>query len=90
MVLARWDHARRLHERGESEAALHVVDLPALSNPNDEPISAARALKAEICRALAAQTRVFVSQSLHFASAPLLDRGMTLWSSAPSPDVKQN
>ena len=70
--------ARGLAESGETQLALHVVDVLALA-PGDEPaVVAARELKAELCRELAKTARSFVSQSLYVSSARLIQDGTDL------------
>jgi glyoxylase-like metal-dependent hydrolase (beta-lactamase superfamily II) len=71
--------ARELQAAGETQLALHVVDLLALAPGDDPDVVAARELKAELCRERAKQVRPFVSHSLYRSSARLLDNGHTSW-----------
>jgi len=67
--------ARELEAEGETQLALHVVDLLALA-PGDEPeVIEARALKAELCRKLALGASSFVSQSLYVSTARIIAKG---------------
>jgi uncharacterized sulfatase len=76
VVIAR---ARALADEGETQLALHVIDLLAFG-PGDEPdVVEARALKAELCRIRAREVAPFVSKSCFQTSAGLLDRGETSW-----------
>jgi uncharacterized sulfatase len=71
-VLAR---ARELLEAGDPQLALHVVDVLALA-PGEEPeVVEARALKADICNALAVDAESFVSQSLYVSTARIIAEG---------------
>jgi uncharacterized sulfatase len=71
-VLAR---ARTLASQGETQLALHVVDLLALA-PGEEPeITEARRLKGELCLKLAEGASSFVSQSLYVSSARIISDG---------------
>ncbi len=73
------DRARRLSEAGETQLALHVIDLVALA-PGDDPIVAeARELKAGLCRERSGQVAPFVSRSCYRSSANLLDAGHSSW-----------
>ena len=79
-VLAR---SRELQAAGETQLALHVIDLLALAPGEDADVVAARELKAELCRERAKQVRPFVSRSLYGSSARLLDDGHTSWTHLP-------
>jgi alkyl sulfatase BDS1-like metallo-beta-lactamase superfamily hydrolase len=68
------DRARALADAGELKLALHVVDLLALGTEPDETGVEARTLKAELCRAAAATTTSYVTQSLYLNGADELDR----------------
>lgn len=68
------DRARALADAGELKLALHVVDLLALGTGTDDVAVEARALKAELCRAAAASTTSYVTQSLYLNGADELDR----------------
>ena len=75
-VLAR---SRELADSGETQLALHVVDLLALGGGDDAEVAEARELKAELCRRRAREVSPFVSKSCYHSSAHLLDRGTTSW-----------
>lgn len=71
--------ARALAESGETQLALHVVDLLALA-PGDAPeIEEARTLKAELCRKRAEEVEPYVSKACYSSSAQLLEAGHTSW-----------
>ncbi|MCP3855263.1 MAG: MBL fold metallo-hydrolase [Actinomycetia bacterium] len=76
MVLTR---AEELAEQGETQLALHVIDLLALAPGDSADVVAARALKAELCRTRAGEVDPFVSKSCYKSSANLLDDGHTSW-----------
>jgi len=67
--------ARELADAGEPQLALHVVDLLALAPGDDPELIEARALKAELCKALSDATPSFVSQSLYRSSARIIAKG---------------
>jgi uncharacterized sulfatase len=67
--------ARALAAAGETQLALHVVDLLALAPGDDGDVVEARALKAELCNVLAGESSSFVSQSLYFSSARIIADG---------------
>lgn len=69
------ERARELALKGETQLALHVVDVLALAPGDDPDVVAARTLKAELCRTLADGARSFVSQSLYVSSARIVGRG---------------
>ena len=75
-VIAR---ARALADEGETQLALHVVDLLALGTGDEAEVVEARALKAELCRARAGEVAPFVSKSCFHTSAALLGVGETSW-----------
>lgn len=70
---------RALADEGETQLALHVVDLLALGSGDEPEVVEARALKAELCRTRAREIDPFVSKSCLHTSASLLDRGETSW-----------
>ena len=75
--------ARELDANGQTQLALHVIDLLALA-PGDAPeLVAARTLKAELCRKRAREVEPYVSQACYRSSAALLDRGETSWRYLP-------
>ncbi len=79
-VLAR---ARELAEAGDTQLAMHVVDLLALV-PGDEPeVAEARDLKAELCRRRAREVEPYVSKACLASSARLLEQGSSSWTDLP-------
>jgi uncharacterized sulfatase len=79
-VLAR---ARDLAESGETQLALHVIDLVAMAAVDHPLVLEARFLKAELCRTRADEVEPFVSKSCYLTSARLLDEGKTSWQDLP-------
>jgi uncharacterized sulfatase len=77
-----------LRERGEVQLALHVIDLPALSDADDDITTRARTLKAQLCRLRAEQVRPYVSKALYETSAQLLERGATSWTTLERDDAQ--
>lgn len=73
------DKARALAESGETQLALHVIDLLALGDSDDPVVREAKAVKAELCNARAAEVQPFVSRSCLRSSANLLAEGHTSW-----------
>jgi uncharacterized sulfatase len=73
------ERARALAKEGDPQLALHVVDLLALAPGDDPDVVEARRLKAELCRALAAGSPSFVSQSLYVSASRIIEQG------APNP-----
>ncbi|MDE0885788.1 MAG: alkyl sulfatase [Myxococcota bacterium] len=71
-ILAR---AESLAEGGETQLALHVVDLLALGSPDDSDVERARRLKGVLCMKLAEEATSFVSQSLYVSSARIISKG---------------
>ncbi len=69
------DRARELAEQGETQLALHVVDILALGPGDSAEVSDARALKGELCVKLAESADSFVSQSLYVSSGRIVSRG---------------
>jgi uncharacterized sulfatase len=69
------DRARELAEQGETQLALHVVDILALGPGDSAEVSEARALKGELCVKLAESADSFVSQSLYVSSGRIVSRG---------------
>lgn len=76
------DKARGLSDAGETQMALHVIDLIALAPGDDPVVVEARVLKADLCRQRAEQVRPYVSKALYETSARLLDDGKRRWSEA--------
>lgn len=73
------DRARELADAGETQLALHVIDVLALGQGSEPAVVEARALKAELCRARAKEISPFVSKSCYRSTAGLLDRGLQSW-----------
>jgi alkyl sulfatase BDS1-like metallo-beta-lactamase superfamily hydrolase len=71
--------ARELAAAGDTQLALHVVDLLALATGSDSDVVAARELKADLCRERQTEVPPFVSRSLYHSSAQLLDNCHTSW-----------
>lgn len=71
--------ARELAASGETQLALHVIDLVALSTSDEPAVVEARALKAELCNTRATEIQPFVSRSCYRSTARLLDKGHTSW-----------
>jgi uncharacterized sulfatase len=69
------DRARELAEQGETQLALHVVDILALGPGESAEVSEARALKGELCVKLAESADSFVSQSLYVSSGRIVSKG---------------
>lgn len=76
-VIAR---ARELAADGETQLALHVIDLLAQAPGDAALLQEARQLKAELCHKRAEEIRAYVSKALYASSANLLERGQTSWS----------
>ncbi|MDM0047104.1 alkyl sulfatase dimerization domain-containing protein [Variovorax dokdonensis] len=64
-------HARQLQRNGQTQLALHVVDLLALcETADDDPLLIqARELKAQLCRERALQVSSMVSRNLYLSAA---------------------
>jgi uncharacterized sulfatase len=73
------ERARALAESGDTQLALHVIDLLALAEGDDPAVVAARGLKAELCRTRAGEVQPYVSRAAYRSSARLLDAGATSW-----------
>jgi uncharacterized sulfatase len=71
--------ARQLAEQGDTQLALHVIDLLALGDGDQAEVAEARAVKADLCRTRASEITPFVSKSCYHSSARLLDDGHTSW-----------
>ncbi|WP_417515322.1 alkyl sulfatase dimerization domain-containing protein [Minwuia sp.] len=76
------DKARALVDQGETQLALHVIDLLALAPGDEDAVVEARTMKAELCRERAGQVRPYVSKALYATSADLLENGKRRWSEA--------
>ena len=75
------DRARGLADAGETQLALHVIDVIAMAPGDDDVLVRARALKAELCRTRASEVRPYVSKACLRSSARLLDNGSASWTS---------
>jgi alkyl sulfatase BDS1-like metallo-beta-lactamase superfamily hydrolase len=73
------DRARSLADEGQTQLALHVVDLLALGHGDEPVVVAARALKAELCLSRASEITPYVSKSCYRSSARLLADGPASW-----------
>jgi glyoxylase-like metal-dependent hydrolase (beta-lactamase superfamily II) len=63
------NHATHLRDTGQTQQALHVIDLLALA-PGDQPeLEHARQLKRELCATLAQHNPSYISQSIYLAAA---------------------
>lgn len=71
--------ARELAAAGETQLALHVVDLLALSDSNEPDVEEARLLKAELCVTRSREVAPYVSRSCYRSSARLLEHGTNSW-----------
>lgn len=71
--------ARELADAGETQLALHVVDLLALGDGEDPSVVQARALKAELCITRSGEVEPYVSKSCYRSSARLLEKGTSSW-----------
>ena len=71
--------AQALADDGNTQLALHVVDLLALGHGDEPVVVAARTLKAELCLARANQIDPYVSTSCYRSSARLLATGPANW-----------
>ena len=73
------DRVRALADEGQTQLALHVVDLLALGHGDEPAVVAARALKAELCNLRAGEVDPYVSKSCYRSSARLLETGPASW-----------
>jgi uncharacterized sulfatase len=73
------NRARALQEAGESQLALHVIDLVALAPGNDGAVGEAKALKARLCSARSREVTPYVSMGLFLSNKLLLRRGKQSW-----------
>ncbi|MCP3936179.1 MAG: MBL fold metallo-hydrolase [Actinomycetia bacterium] len=73
------ERARALAAAGDTQLALHVIDLLALGHGDEPEVVEARAFKAELCLTRAGEIQPFVSKSCYRSSARLLDEGHTSW-----------
>ncbi len=65
--------AESLRAVGQQALALHVVDLLALVPGNEDVVLAARTLKVQLCRDLAANAQSFDRQSIYLTSANVIE-----------------
>jgi glyoxylase-like metal-dependent hydrolase (beta-lactamase superfamily II) len=65
--------AEALRAANKQALALHVVDLLALTPGDEDVVVAARALKVQLCRDLAAQAQSFDRQSIYLTSASVIE-----------------
>ena len=82
------DRARELFDQGETQAALHVVDLLALVPGEDPLVVEARELKVELWRARGGEIKPYVSKALFESSARRYAKGQILLN-ADRPDDAQ-
>ncbi|MCH2184987.1 alkyl sulfatase, partial [Myxococcota bacterium] len=75
-ILAR---ARELADEGQTQLALHVIDLVALAPGDEGLVGEAKALKAKLCSQRAREVDPYVSKALFWSSASLLRRGRDSW-----------
>lgn len=68
-------HAQALAERGETQLALHVIDVLATARDDTPTLAKARSLKARWLRERAGQVRSYVSRSLYTATADMIEQG---------------
>ncbi|MHA7682574.1 alkyl sulfatase dimerization domain-containing protein [Cupriavidus sp. PET2-C1] len=68
-------HAEALAERGETQLALHVIDVLATARDDTPTLAKARSLKACWLRERAGQVRSYVSRSLYTATADMIEQG---------------
>lgn len=71
---------RSLAEAGETQLALHVIDLLALAPGTSPELADARKLKAALCRRRAEEVPPYVSKALYGSSAALLESDRRRWS----------
>ncbi|MGI9604023.1 MAG: alkyl sulfatase dimerization domain-containing protein [Acidimicrobiales bacterium] len=71
--------ARQLADGGDTQLALHVIDLVALADGDAPVVVEAKALKAELCRQRAKEVEPYVSVACYHSMARLLDRGTASW-----------
>lgn len=67
--------ASALAQRGQTQLALHVIDLLASLQCDGPEIAQARRLKAQWMRQRASQTRSFISKSIFHAAAQMIEDG---------------
>ena len=72
--------ARLLVEQGNTQLAMHVVDLLALVPGDDPRLQEARSFKAELCSRRGAEVRPYVSKALFESYGRLIASGRRRWS----------
>jgi len=70
-------HARTLADAGQTQLALHVVDVLATLACDGDEIQEARRFKAVWMRQRASETRSYVAKSLYHAGAEMMESGRT-------------
>ena len=73
--------AEELQDSGQTQLALHVIDLIANAGTVNDVVLRARQLKASLCRQRAKEVRPYVSKALFESSARLLENGKVSWRS---------
>lgn len=71
--------ARDLADGGDTQLALHVIDVVALAPGDDGVVGEAKALKADLLLIRAQEIEPYVSKGLYRSMATLLRRGQTSW-----------
>ncbi len=82
------DNAKQLADAGQTQAALHVVDLLAMAPGDDALISDARELKVLLCRVRAREVAPYVSKALFESSARRYEAGKPMLSATHDPQQK--
>ena len=72
-------YAEHLETTGETQLALHVIDLIANAGTVNDDVLEARKIKARLCRKRAKEVRPYVSKALYNSSADLLEKGRISW-----------
>lgn len=73
------DRVRALAADGQTQLALHAIDLLALGHGDEPVVVEARTLKAELCMTRASEVDPYVSKSCYRSSARLLADGPATW-----------
>jgi len=73
------ERARELAAAGNTQLALHVVDVVALAPGDDGVVGEAKELKADLLLTRAGEIQPYVSKGLYRSMATLLRRGQTSW-----------
>jgi hypothetical protein len=74
------ERVRILKAQGKTQAALHVIDLVALANPDGDLVTQAQWLKAELLEIRSTQVTSVVSRQIYRSEAEVL-RGEDIGSS---------